>query len=92
MMQAALRDLLEAEDVHDMFRWLEGLIKNPFSEQEIAPVIAGGVLKALVLLEIPISYWCMPLLGTLFIVRRICTCIQRPDADLGDQKHDANFV
>ena len=42
LVQAALHNLLEAEDLHNMFSWLEGLIKNPFSEQENAPVIAGS--------------------------------------------------
>ena len=33
--------MLEAEDLHNMFGWLESLVKNPFSEDDSAPVMPG---------------------------------------------------
>ena len=32
---------MDAEDLHNMFGWLESLVKHPFSEDENAPVIPG---------------------------------------------------
>lgn len=40
-MQAALDAVLEPEDLHAMFGWLESLTKNPFSEDDSAPVMPG---------------------------------------------------
>ena len=34
--------MLEAEDLHNMFGWLESLVKNPFSEDDSAPVMPGA--------------------------------------------------
>lgn len=39
--QVALLSVLEAEDLESMFGWLESLVKNPFSEDDSAPVIPG---------------------------------------------------
>ena len=41
ILQVALKDLLEAEDLHSMFGWLESLAKNPFSDDDTAAVMPG---------------------------------------------------
>ncbi len=39
--QAALRDVLEEDDLRELLHWLERLAKNPFSQEDTAPVVPG---------------------------------------------------
>lgn len=43
LFQGALQSVLEPDDLHEMFGWLESLVKNPFSEDDSAPVMPGTV-------------------------------------------------
>ena len=42
LLQGALKSFLEPEDLHNMFGWLESLVKNPFSECDSSPVMPGA--------------------------------------------------